>query len=304
MKRNVCIPAAVRKLWYTTLQLPFCRVLGIITIFMTFFVLFSECTFFVVSYTLSPAAFITEYAANRFHYKYTQFVAFGIIVYLITCAYFTIFRLQIYKYYHLDPNGHTDENSILFSAILLCRLTPPICLNFLGMIHMDSHISMAKSFGVETQFTKLMGHLDVIPILAKGINIYLPICIILLCAIHYYRVGAYILHNIGFDQFVESDEMTNDMINSGRSLVHIERNAIRRSNERQQRNQKWTNMPPSGTGSNNPAGKYKNFKKGAEEARPMLGEEEEMEERTVPESSRIDMSPTDHPSSSGFFDDM
>ncbi|PIC44314.1 hypothetical protein B9Z55_004723 [Caenorhabditis nigoni] len=112
---------------------------------------------------------------------------------------------------------------------------------------MDSHVSMAKSFGVETQFTKLMGHLDVIPILAKEINIYLPICIILLCATHYYRDGAYVLHNIGFDQFVESDEMTNDMITSGRSLVQIERNSIKRSNERNQRNQSWTNTITSDT---------------------------------------------------------
>lgn len=305
LARNGCVPIGVRRFWFTRLQTPFCRVLGVVTVLMTFFVLFSECTFFVVSYTVSPAAFVTEYASNRFHYKYTQFVAFGIIVYLITCAYFTIFRLQIYKYYHLDPNGHTDENSILFSAILLCRLTPPICLNFLGMIHMDSHISMAKSFGVETQFTKLMGHLDVIPIVAKGINIYLPICIIVLCAVHYYRVGAYVLHSIGFDQFVESDEMTNDMINSGRSLVQIERNSIKRyqiSNERSQRNQDWTKSFGNNGNTSNPVKKYKRSRKNEEE-RPML-EEEEMEERELTNSTRISMSPTEHPSSSGFFDDM
>ena len=69
----------------------------------------------------------------------------------------------------------------------MCRLTPPICLNFLGMVHLDSHITQVKDYGVETQFTKLMGHLDVIPILAKGINIYLPICILIFCAINYYR---------------------------------------------------------------------------------------------------------------------
>ncbi|CAA88936.1 G-protein coupled receptor-associated protein LMBRD2 [Caenorhabditis elegans] len=302
LSRNTCVPIGVRRFWYTRLQTPFCRILGIVTVFMTFFVLFSECTFFVVSYTLSPAAFVTEYASTRFHYKYTQFVAFGIIVYLITSAYFTIFRLQIYKYYHLDPNGHTDENSILFSAILLCRLTPPICLNFLGMIHMDSHISMAKSFGIETQFTKLMGHLDVIPILAKGINIYLPICIILLCAIHYYRVGAYVLHNIGFDQFVEADEMTNDMINSGRSLVQIERNSIKRSNDRSQRTQNWTNsFGSSNAGNGSTTSKFKRSNKNDEE-RPMLEDDDEEVEES---STRISMmSPTEHPSSSGFFDDM
>uniref|UniRef100_A0A1I7X131 G protein-coupled receptor n=1 Tax=Heterorhabditis bacteriophora TaxID=37862 RepID=A0A1I7X131_HETBA len=154
---------------------------------MTVLILFSECTFFIVHPTLSPAAIIINYAAQRFHYKYTQFVAVGIICYLCACAYFTVFRLQIYRYYHLDPNQHTDENSLLFSAILLCRLTPPICLNFLGMIHLDSHVVQVKDFGVETQFTKLMGHLDIISLVAKGINIYLPICILIFCAVTYYK---------------------------------------------------------------------------------------------------------------------
>ncbi|ULU06082.1 hypothetical protein L3Y34_018166 [Caenorhabditis briggsae] len=72
LARNICVPVGVRRFWYTRLQTPFCRVLGVVTVFMTFFVLFSECTFFVVSYTVSPAAFVTEYASNRFHYKYTQ----------------------------------------------------------------------------------------------------------------------------------------------------------------------------------------------------------------------------------------
>ncbi|CAB3404189.1 unnamed protein product [Caenorhabditis bovis] len=298
MERSRIIPASVRRFYYSYLQVPLSKILSALFVFMTVFILISECTFFVVSPTLSPAALVTEYAANRFHYKYTQFVAFGIIVYLCLCAYFTIFRLQIYKYYHLDPNGHTDENSILFSAILLCRLTPPICLNFLGMIHMDSHISMDQKMGIETQFTKLMGHLDLIPILAKGINIYLPMCIILFCAAHYYRVGAYILHSIGFDQFVESDEMTNEMVNSGRSLVQIERNSIRRSNERVQRNEKFKWKSSSKHKSN----KYKPKSSKYDEEQPMLADDED--EDSSEQSSRVVNSPTEHPSSAGFFDDM
>lgn len=58
---------------------------------------------------------------------------------------------------------------------LLCRLTAPMCLNFLGMIHLDSAITKSKGEKIETQFTKvaffiflklllqLMGHLEIIP---------------------------------------------------------------------------------------------------------------------------------------------
>lgn len=37
---------------------------------------------------------------------------------------------------------HHDISLLLFCPLrLLCRLTPPLCLNFLGLIHMDSAIS-------------------------------------------------------------------------------------------------------------------------------------------------------------------
>ncbi|CAI4228261.1 unnamed protein product [Auanema sp. JU1783] len=229
------IPSPLQHIWYIQFRKPLMRVFAFILSLMTGFILLSECTFFIIHPTLSPAALIMEYAAEHYHYKYTQFVAMGIICYLCFCAYFTVFRLKIYKYYHLDSHKNTDENSLLFSAILLCRLTPPICLNFLGMVHLDSHITMVKDYGVETQFTKLMGHLDVIPILAKGINIYLPICILIFCAANYYRLTSYIMHNLGFDQFITDNEFTQDMMSAGRALVQLERNSMQRAVNRQSR---------------------------------------------------------------------
>ncbi|XGW09205.1 hypothetical protein V3C99_011484 [Haemonchus contortus] len=234
------LPEKVQFFWLVVAQRPLCKVLSVLLACMTILILISECTFFIVSPTLTPAGIIVDYAAKRFHYKYTQLVAMGIICYLCSCAYFTVFRLKIYQYYHLDPNRHTDGNSLLFSAILLCRLTPPICLNFLGMIHLDSHVTMAKDFGVETQFTRLMGHLDVLPILAKGINIYLPICILIFCAVTYYKLGTRLLHSLGFDQFVASDEFTQDMVIAGRALVQLERSSRKRHKERTRREEQWT----------------------------------------------------------------
>lgn len=38
-------------------------------------------------------------------------------MYMCICAYYTVFRIKIYRYYHLDPHHHTDERSLLFSAM-------------------------------------------------------------------------------------------------------------------------------------------------------------------------------------------
>ena len=37
---------------------------------------------------------------------------------------------------------------------LLCRLTPPLCLNFLGLIHLDSHLTKDEDL-IETSYTEV-----------------------------------------------------------------------------------------------------------------------------------------------------
>ncbi|KAK6103701.1 LMBR1-like membrane family protein [Brugia pahangi] len=232
-------PSRVCFLWHVLYKRTLLKILGLFFYVITGFVMWSECTFFIVHPRLSLAALIVHHAAYDYHYLHVQIYATVIISYLCICAYYTVFKLQIYRYYHLDPHHMTDENSLLFSAILLCRLTPPICLNVLGMIHLDSHITSDTEFGVETQFTKLMGHLDLIPVLAKGINIYLPILIVLLALGTWFKLGIRLLHFLGIDQFVDDDEMTVELVSGGKARVSLERNKIMRAAYREERDQYW-----------------------------------------------------------------
>lgn len=66
-----------------------------------------------------------------------------------------------------------------------------------------------------------MGNLDVLPAVAQGLNVYLPIWIVLLCAATWFRFGERCLHAIGIDQFVTSDRMTTEMCQAGKALVAI-----------------------------------------------------------------------------------
>ncbi len=38
---------------------------------------------------------------------------------------------------------------------LVCRLTSPLCYNFLGLVHLDSHITKDERI-VETEFTRVI----------------------------------------------------------------------------------------------------------------------------------------------------
>ncbi|GMR36840.1 hypothetical protein PMAYCL1PPCAC_07035, partial [Pristionchus mayeri] len=301
---DAVIPSSVRYSWHVALSRPLAKVFGVILASMTVFILISECTFFIVDPTLSPAALLLQTAAQKFHYTSTQLVSFALLTYICCCAYSTLFRLRIYKYYHLDSHGLTDENSLLFSAALLCRLTPPICLNLLGLIHLDSHISHEKNHGVETQFTKLMGHLDLLPILAKGINIYLPFLILLFCALTYYKLGTRLLHSIGMDQFIDSDDVTMDAVSAGKALVQLERNKRGRRENRPRLERSTERATESG--------RSFGWKRQREEEEnvPFVEREEIAYDEVPPPSitrggSSLGPSPwNEHPSPRNIFDDM
>uniref|UniRef100_A0A183B3E4 RSN1_TM domain-containing protein n=1 Tax=Echinostoma caproni TaxID=27848 RepID=A0A183B3E4_9TREM len=170
---------------------------------------------------------------------------------------------------------------------LLCRLTPSLCLNFLGLAHLDSHISrttlsvpetISNSINsviaggeqnthsessssspssnpsltvprvsytdLETTYTRFMGHLDVIPFIASGFNVYFPILVVLLCVLTYVRFGDRVLHHLGvpqlLDNWIETDQvaaadspnsLVEDAIQDGRLLLRKERMMLSR-NER------------------------------------------------------------------------
>lgn len=138
--------------------------------------------------------------------------------------------MKIYNVYYLAPNSQTDEYSLLFSGMLLCRLTAPLCLNYLCLIHRDSHI-MKRNSNLETSFTTIMGHLDLIPIVNQGLNIFLPFCISAICSAIYFNFGTHVLHKLGFEQYIENDEMTIDWVQTGRELVKREKGKLLRNFE-------------------------------------------------------------------------
>ena len=136
------------------------------------------------------------------------------------------------NYFYLAPNHHSDEYTLLFSGALLCRITPPLCLNFLSLIHMDSHVIKSQVWKLdisrelrniriqnlsyasgkiqvilanihsnlfqimETAYTRIMGHMDVVSIISDYFNIYFPIALLALCTTTYFSIGSRLLSGI------------------------------------------------------------------------------------------------------------
>ena len=78
----------------------------------------------------------------------------------------------------------------------------------------------------ETAFTHIMGHLDVISFIGDSFSVYLPLCICILCLSTFFRFGSKLLHTLGFEQFILTDEMTGDLIREGQELVKRQKNKM------------------------------------------------------------------------------
>lgn len=207
------------------------KTVSILMTILTFMVIWSEMTFFNKKPVLSLFAIFLNTSRETYNYFSIEIVGLMVIAYLCFCAYYTLFKMRVFNYYYLAPNHQTNEYSLIFSGMLLCRLTSPLCYNFLGLVHLDSHITKDTNI-IETQFTSIMGHMDVISVISDGFNIYFPMLIFLLCLATFFNLGQHTLHFFGFEQFIGDTDLTIELIDDGKNLVGRERRRIEIQNDR------------------------------------------------------------------------
>uniref|UniRef100_A0A3Q3G3R0 LMBR1 domain containing 2b n=1 Tax=Labrus bergylta TaxID=56723 RepID=A0A3Q3G3R0_9LABR len=223
--------------WECLLKTWFYRLLSVVLTLFSVAVVWSECTFFSTRPVLSLFAVFIQLAERDYNYLYIEMACFVTIFFLCTCVYSTVFRIRVFNYYYLASHHQTDAYSLQFSGMLFCRLTPPLCLNFLGLIHMDSAISHQQK--EQTAYTSIMGSMRVLSFIANGFYIYYPMLIVILCIATYFSLGTRCLNLLGFQQFVGDSEMTSDLIDEGKELIRREKRKRQRVEDGENRRREW-----------------------------------------------------------------
>ncbi|XP_011643230.1 LMBR1 domain-containing protein 2 homolog isoform X2 [Pogonomyrmex barbatus] len=231
-------------------------------------VVWSEVTFFNKSPVLSLFAQFLNLAKRNYDYFTIEMLSTLIIAYLCYCAYSTVLKIRVLNLYYLAPNHQTNEYSLIFSGMMLCRLTPPMCLNFLGLIHMDSHI--IKTHILETHYTQVMGHMDVISIISDGFNVYFPMAILAFCLATYFSIGSRLLSMLGFQQFLDDDEFTTDLVDEGRELIKRERRKRQRAEDSMYRRRELQERFNISVGSGS---RYRTSRQSTDTVRPLKRDE-------------------------------
>ncbi|XP_044742376.1 LMBR1 domain-containing protein 2 homolog isoform X2 [Chrysoperla carnea] len=253
--------------WKCIIQRYIRLTLALITGLLSFAVVWSEVTFFNRKPVLSIFARYLAVSKDSYDYLTIELLSTIVIAYMCYCAYSTVLKIRVLNLYYLAPHHQTNEYSLIFSGMMLSRLTPPICLNFLGLIHMDSHV--IKSQQLETLYTQVMGHMDVISIISDGFNVYFPIAILAFCLATYFRLGARILIVLGFHQFIGNDELTYDMVDEGRELIKREKRKRQRAEDSMNRRREFQERFQIG-------GRNRNIRNSTDTVRP-LNRDESME---------------------------
>ncbi|XP_031825371.1 LMBR1 domain-containing protein 2 homolog [Nomia melanderi] len=230
-------------------------------------VVWSEVTFFNKSPVLSLFAQFVNLAKENYDYFTIELLSTLIIAYLCYCAYSTVLKIRVLNLYYLAPHHQTNEYSLIFSGMMLCRLTPPMCLNFLGLIHMDSHI--IKTHILETYYTQVMGHMDVISIISDGFNVYFPMAILAFCLATYFSIGSRLLSMLGFQQFLDDDEFTTDLVEEGRELIKRERRKRQRAEDSMCRRREFQERFSSSATSS----RYRTSRQSTDTVRPLKRDE-------------------------------
>uniref|UniRef100_A0A336MFI0 CSON000855 protein n=1 Tax=Culicoides sonorensis TaxID=179676 RepID=A0A336MFI0_CULSO len=226
-------PPTLEWYWECMLKPPFLKGMCGITAFLSILVVWSEMTFFCREPVLSFFAIMLDEAKESYDFVQIELFSMITLCYLCYCAYSTVFRIKFLNLYYLAPHHQTNEYSLLFSGMLLSRLTPPMCLNFLGLIHMDSHILKARV--QETHYTQIMGHMDVLGIIADGFNIYFPMFMLAFCLATWFSLGSRALNALGFQQFMTNETVAIEFVQEGKDLMAREKRKRQRAEEAQNR---------------------------------------------------------------------
>ncbi|XP_068630261.1 LMBR1 domain-containing protein 2 homolog isoform X2 [Battus philenor] len=227
--QRIFYPPIIEWYWECFIKPYFLKTMAVVTCLLSVAVVWSEVTFFCKKPVLSIFANIVLASKETYNYAAIVSVSTLIIAYMFYCAYSTVLKIRLLNLYYLAPHHQTNEYSLIFSGMMVCRLTPAMCLNFLSLIHMDSHV--IKERIMETYYTQIMGHMDVLGIIAEGFNIYFPMLVVLLCLATYLSLGSRLLSLCGFQQFVGDDELTTDLVDEGREIVKREKRKRQRAEE-------------------------------------------------------------------------
>jgi len=174
---------------------------------------------------LSPFSIVIHAEQNRAEIG-LQLLVLLPLVYMCTCTYYSLFKLGIFSSFYFMVPGSTSSFSLLVNAALMCRFAPPLCYNFMHIIHVDDPTDGESQ---ATTFAKKMAAMDLIPLLGSEFNKWFPLVLVAYCGIlaltsmtGCHCMEGFVPGRLTFDKDEEPDDEHSER---GRTLLRKEQEA-------------------------------------------------------------------------------
>lgn len=100
------------------------------------------------------------------------------LLYMAGCTYSSFLKLRVLSFFTLVPGQHTDDKSLLFFAAYITRLTFPLGYNYVTLVDGSLH----------TEFARAMGRMNLVPLLGRHFNFYVPLSLSFICVTVLFRL--------------------------------------------------------------------------------------------------------------------
>jgi hypothetical protein len=183
-----------------------CGLLSVTIIWCEGTILFDDPPF---NLNLSPLSYLFRWLGSSGGGFFSILMLYVPLLYCAFCTYFAMFQMRLLEGMTLYPNKHSDPSSLLFNATYACRLGPPLCFNFLKLLHEKDprglFVSRAGSGAggggagggpaSSTYFTMTsFGNMDQIPFFSGDyFNNYAPLMIVLIAGCTLLNLGSGLL---------------------------------------------------------------------------------------------------------------
>lgn len=212
--------------WYVKLDPIARRGAGLIAGGLSIMILWAEASLVYSHADWSPINWLIHW--NYLSPTGVEVFTLILLLYLATCTYSSLMKVRIYRYYLMVPH-HTDEKSLLFFGAYFCRLAFPLGYNYLTLIQGSG----GQKF-LSTEFSKVMGPMDLIPLLGKNFNYYFSIGLVAICLMVLLRWHGWLSQmfssdpNFSFADYSDQNEEGSE----GRELINAARRQMERSRNR------------------------------------------------------------------------
>ena len=187
------------KPWLYRFSAAACATLSFIIIWCEGTILFDDPPFEI---NLSPLSFLFRYLGHTGGNLGVIILLYVPLLYCAACTYFAMFQMKLCDAVALHPQQHSDGSALLFNATYACRLGPPLCFNFLKLLHEreiarghGTGLFVHRGQGITTYFTQTsFGNMDQIPFFSGDyFNNYAPLLIVVFAGCTLLNLGSGLL---------------------------------------------------------------------------------------------------------------